>query len=142
MEHVEHLVSLFTVQNLLPRQQPHSKLDIKQYNPVPRNPWAVRMASKASHSPLRLSSLGLNLNRATNCHSGVSQARRGIDVCAVPRTGCPVYYNELLHVKYPMVCFAKSRRAIADTMQKLQIPALTYMGHCISGLSPLLPLSQ
>ena len=39
----------------------------------------------------------------------------------------------LVDMKNPMVSFVKSRQAIAGTVNKLQIPAISSSGHCISG---------
>ena len=39
-----------------------------------------------------LSSLCLNLDSAVNCHPGVSQAGRGINVCAAPRSGMKLHF--------------------------------------------------
>ena len=54
---------------------------------------------------------------------GKLSARWFINVCAIPQ----------VDVKDPTVSFMKSRRAIAGTMNKLQIPELTYRGHCSNG---------
>ena len=77
-----------------------------------------------------LSSLGLNFGPATNSHPGVSQAGRGINVCAVPRMdatlqGIPSTGVSWWTLQIPRVAFAKSRRAIADTLNKFQIPVQT-----------------
>ena len=40
-----------------------------------------------------LSSLGSNLGPAINCHPGVSQAWRGIAVCAAPRTDVKLRFS-------------------------------------------------
>ena len=42
-----------------------------------------------------------------------------------------------MDVKAPMVSFTKSRRAIAGTVDKLQIPALIYRGHSINSTAAL-----
>ena len=83
--------------------------------------------------PSKRSSLGLNLHPAINCHPGVSHAGHGINVSAVPRIDvklCPMLRHQLVDVKDPMMFFAKSRRAIAGTMNQLEISAVTYRGHC------------
>jgi len=62
-----------------------------------------------------LSHLGLNPDTAINCHRGVSQIGKGINVCAVLRM------NVQLGIKDPMESFSKSRRAITGTLAKFQI---------------------
>ena len=44
-------------------------------------------------------------------------------------TGCPACQHLFVDVKDPTVSFLISRRYIASTLNKFQIPALTYMGH-------------
>ena len=60
-----------------------------------------------------------------------------INVFAVPRmnvkTGIMSASIRWWMLKDPMVSFTKSRRAIARTLNKFKIPALTSRGHCISG---------
>ena len=46
--------------------------------------------------------------------------------------GHPICRNLLVDAKDVIVSFTKSREAITGTINKLQIPALTYKGHCIS----------
>ena len=72
------------------------------------------------------SSLGLNLDQAINCHPGVLQAERGINVCTVHRKDIKLKLKipcsastdvkgALVDVKDPMVSFAKSRQVIIGT---------------------------
>ena len=69
----------------------------------------------------KLSSLGLNLSAAINCHPSVSQAGQFINVCAILR-----WMSNLCHlttlvgdVKDPTVSFTTSWLAIASTVDKL-----------------------
>ena len=82
----------------------------------------------------KLFSLGLNPDPAINCHPG-----EFINVCTVPRMDVTMCIPSssislwMLKNKDRKVSFAKSRVAVANTLAKFQIPALTYRGHCISG---------
>ena len=65
-------------------------------------------------------------------------------VCAVEWTlslasSLPALVGDVEHVT---VFFAKSRCAIAGTLNKFQIPAQTYRGHCISGTATLPAMMQ
>ena len=60
-----------------------------------------------------LDNLGLNLGPAINSHPGVSHARKGVDMCAVPRIdvklGVPSASLKVVDVKDHRVSFVKSR---------------------------------
>ena len=69
-----------------------------------------------------------HFDAAINRHPGVSQAERGVNVCAVhlkdvKPDGAPVCQDwSLLDVKYGTVSFTKSRQVISGDLNKLQDP--------------------
>ena len=82
---------------------------------------------KLCASDFELSSQNLNTDTTIDCHSGVFQARRFSNVCAIHRIdvklGVPP--ARLVNIKDPTMSFLESRRAVASTLDKLQITAST-----------------
>ena len=76
--------------------------------------WAARInSSQDIFAPTaKLSHLGLNLDRAINCHSGLSEAGRRMNACAIYQMDIKrdaPSAEKLADDHYPTVYFAKSR---------------------------------